>query len=793
MQSDSKADDLSPEVSEPDALYSGLEYRRCCHVQVLGPGSSFSLVRVWSSSGRCHLKHWARALGDDGLRSSSALAAARFGESVAGAPPLRNLLCAASARHWSFASDRLFQSGPRGFQILLRGAVCMCNRALFSGCVTAISCEESLYPYSEDCRSCDHSNVQICTDLSYDAQVASFTVACSQGCNCASYFGCTIFMYLPCSGVYAARSFESGPNQVPKKHIGGSGMLTSVWPFRLVDAPCQDTLVSILSHCALLLVPFFRTLLLYSSRRSVQHHHSSEEKPAHPRSSPTPAKSPAIACKLLEEPVSNSFADRDRVEHARDFVTGEGREWPFVPATDPFALERAANRDMTDTAAEEMEEALNLVFHVLTPGYVAEVVLVSLVPPVDVEDAIARVQEARDPVHARLFPVLTAAEPQPAADHGVLLARPGWALQDTLLYFDLTDVDGRRFVLPGPTMASRETILDLAEINDHDTVDVYVGTGPTPMGVIEHVALGDNTSIFLVPRYFLPGPYFWLQDILANSLNWSAIPTLPVGPPANHVCAVSVEGVRKVNVATDSVLVDTAGFANAFGYDPACVRMHPAMPVIRDADVSGYPCRNVCAVAADAGVGDAPWLVIVDCRAILLGWMVWEVDDNTLSLAALASDIEATTLCPDGWRVYLEGDSVRDQFPRQGAVVYASFVPLMQTEALTREEGQESEVPTDDEMASVLEEETSTGPVPEEEDSRGARSSRSRSPRRSSESGRAPLPDGFAVAPFLVLSQEYRPEPVHLILSGALTVEQAIKRVSDSRFAAQRRRFPVLI
>ena len=154
-----------------------------------------------------------------------------------------------------------------------------------------------------------------------------------------------------------------------------------------------------------------------------------------------PSLAPATA-KLLEEPVSRNFADRDRVEHARDFVTGEGREWPFIPATDPFALQRAVNGDLSDSASEAMDDDSDFVFHVLTPGYTLEVVVVSLTPPAEVATAIDKVQRARDPVHARLFPMLSSAAPQPAADHGVLIARPVWAASDILLFFNILSING---------------------------------------------------------------------------------------------------------------------------------------------------------------------------------------------------------------------------------------------------------------------------------------------------------------------------------------------------------------
>ena len=317
----------------------------------------------------------------------------------------------------------------------------------------------------------------------------------------------------------------------------------------------------------------------------------------------------------------------------------------------------------------------------------------------------------------------------------------------------------------------------------HDSVDIYVGSSPQPLGVIEDVAIEDCTSLFLVPRYFLPGPYFWLHESLASSLHWNAVPVLPVGPPANHVCAVGNEGVSRAAVDEDSVLVDVARFASAFGIDHTRVRMQPAIPEVRDADIGGFPCRNACAVTEIVGADDSPTVVIIDCRAILLGWMVWETTSGTVSVEALAADIDLVTLCPDGWQLHVEGTGPPGHQLRSGAVIFVSFVPRGAIAAPAREEGGESEPPTDDDMETV-----SLGDEPayterEQDSLDAARPSRSRSPRRHSEPAEGPIPEGFAVAPFLILSQEYRPEPVHLILSGPISVDEAIQRVSAGRFA----------
>ena len=229
------------------------------------------------------------------------------------------------------------------------------------------------------------------------------------------------------------------------------------------------------------------------------------------------------------------------------------------------------------------------------------------------------------------------------------------------------------------------------------------------------------------------------------------------------------EGVRRVAVDEDSILVDVTRFASAFGIDHTRVRMQPAIPEVRDADIGGFPCRNVCAVTEIVGTDDPPTIVIIDCRAILLGWMIWETTSGTVSVEALAADIDLVTLCPDGWQLHIEGTGPPGYHLRPGAVIFVSFVPRGAIAAPAREEGGESEPPTDDDMESVSLGDEHASIERDQDSLDDARPSRSRSPRRHSEPAEGPIPEGFAVAPFLILSQEYRPEPVHLILSGPLS------------------------
>ena len=211
----------------------------------------------------------------------------------------------------------------------------------------------------------------------------------------------------------------------------------------------------------------------------------------------------------------------------RDFEEGEGRIWPYLPAGDQFAAQRLAERAAMAEDTFGSEDASEFTFCLLTPGYTLEPVVVTLEAPVEIPDALQAVQEDRDPVHGRLYPALVVVDPQPAQSYGVLLALPAWPSPEAFICFSLLDVDDRLFVVSAPLVASRERLLELAELEPAELYDVYVGGSPTPMVEAEEVDLVRGMCIFCYPRQVLPGPYFHLTESLLSSAAWERDPSLP--------------------------------------------------------------------------------------------------------------------------------------------------------------------------------------------------------------------------------------------------------------------------
>ena len=340
-----------------------------------------------------------------------------------------------------------------------------------------------------------------------------------------------------------------------------------------------------------------------------------------------PPSGPAcIQTKLLREPESRSLVARDRVEFVRDFELNEGRDWPYLPAGDPYAQQR-----LDDGQVESDDELVTggrlFTSYLLTPGYVVEPVRIALDAPAEVHEVVQLIQVARDQVYARLFPEIIVIDPQPSQGYGLFATLPAWATSEMVVCFDLVEVDNRLFVTSAPGVATRGTLLDLAGLHQHELYDLYVGESPHPMGPADETDLHRGLCLFVVGRHSLPGPYFRLHQTLLSSAVWEDDPVIHSGPADGHICVVGEAGVRKVPLLADSSYPSAEVLAAALGLGSDPPLMQPATPVVTDISIDGYFCYNACAVATleagdVRGTAEGSCLALVDCRAMLQGWQL---------------------------------------------------------------------------------------------------------------------------------------------------------------------------
>ena len=533
--------------------------------------------------------------------------------------------------------------------------------------------------------------------------------------------------------------------------------------------------------------------------------------------------------KLDQEPPSNSAEQRTTLETLRAFDRNEYRPWPRLPATDPYT---AANDSPGELAAQAGEETASFLFGILTPGYVIEVVEVRLAPPVDVQDALAALSQERDPIQARLFPLLTPVQPMPSPNYGLVIALPAWALTDVGLCIDLQDVDGRLYVDLGPTAADKATLLKFVGLPVDAHIDIYLGAESVPMPDNEVRDLHHGMCIFFVPRHSLPGAYYYLADVLLSSYVWDTDAFIPMGPHEPIMCVVTDKGAKAICFDDETTFGDTGVLARALGIPESRLCLQPAIPAITDAAIKGRSCRGVYGVSdlvpRDQNLPTQdlvmPTLGLIDCRAMLQDWDLLATPDGRLPFADICTVLE--TFTPPHWELHLErATTLGSQLQyTPGRVIFASYVPLraqpVVLEPATDEESDDSEERTDDpedspEPLPVLRAPLGTqvprpapeapelSPLPAEVSAR----LRSRSPHRAvaasallgpvspSRGSDSLVPDDRSdfLAVFVVLAPELIPEIVTVRLTGPTHLDSVCECLQAARAPLRMQRYPRLV
>ncbi|CAE7343995.1 unnamed protein product [Symbiodinium sp. CCMP2592] len=533
-------------------------------------------------------------------------------------------------------------------------------------------------------------------------------------------------------------------------------------------------------------------------------------------------------CKLDQEPPSHTPQQRADLERLRAVELHDLRPWPRLPASDGPA---PPTTDPVTAMLAGVEPSVPFTFGILIPGYATETVQLSLFPPVEVHDALELLQQERDQVQARLFPVLLPVRPMPSPNYGIVAALPSWTTSDVCLCLDLQEVDGRLYTDLGPTAASREVLLRLVGLPENAPVDVYLGASAVPIQATETVELDNGCTLFFTPQFALPGAYFFLEDILLSSHGWHEDAFIPQGPDDPVLCVVTDRGPQLVSFPDEASFGEAGTIERMLELPEEQLVLQPAVPPVRDAAMKGRRCRGVFGASGWVPRDEArsalelvpPVLGLVDCRALLQGWDLISSPQGRFPFADFY-DVLAT-FTPPHWELYLERaiqqEHMLQYFP--GAVIYASYMPLRTVDPATssgedvahdmhvsdrddnssaHDESQpepgvtararsESASDTDADMSdaglasrhSPREEEVSPGPSSDSDDSPGSADSDS-----ATSSGET---SEFS-AVFVVLTPEYIPEIITIVVPGPCSWRSVQRRVQAARPPLRRGRFPAL-
>ncbi|CAE7883540.1 hypothetical protein AK812_SmicGene281 [Symbiodinium microadriaticum] len=362
-----------------------------------------------------------------------------------------------------------------------------------------------------------------------------------------------------------------------------------------------------------------------------------------------------VSHKLLLEPSSSRSPGVPSIPELRFMTIELGHAWPFVPA-----LGLGAPGVLRDFEEEAMPQAVQGVqVLVLKPLYKPESFVVQLQLPCTVTEAFAVIQDHRTPEAVRDFPHLLAATPQPMQGVCVLTANPQWLGLALTVCADLLDVDGRIFSVTMPDYVGRWTVLSLVDLPPQASLDVFIGLDeePLPNGVQAHLFPGITVRIARPEQSFRD--LRTLPRLLQSPTAWHQPEVYTVPDDAGPYYCLVLQYSYKLFQADPSRPMDYRDrLALAIGCQQEPIRIFPASPRVDDVAVDGQLCRTVLVVVPATVLcpdTDA-FCVIVDCRAILQGWMCLKVDSPTVLTDTLLDELNDDA--PLGWKAEVDGVSV---------------------------------------------------------------------------------------------------------------------------------------
>ena len=229
----------------------------------------------------------------------------------------------------------------------------------------------------------------------------------------------------------------------------------AVW---VCAAPAQHKWRTVMKHAA----PSFRSTLFFTPVSFVSAVTKHVCSPL--RRSPTPRQH-----KILRDSAGRSGP----VARARAYARAAGLPWPYARG-----LEEHAAGGITVAVQDEAETArASLAVCVLLPCCQAEKVEVSLPVPATVAEAV----ETRSGFDSQAFPHVLLPTVQCSQRWLLAIAVPSWAVTDTHVVFDLTDIDARLYVTAVPAFVDSGFVLRIAQVGDITGIEVFVDTAPNPM------------------------------------------------------------------------------------------------------------------------------------------------------------------------------------------------------------------------------------------------------------------------------------------------------------------------
>ncbi|CAE7271446.1 unnamed protein product [Symbiodinium sp. CCMP2592] len=469
-----------------------------------------------------------------------------------------------------------------------------------------------------------------------------------------------------------------------------------------------------------------------------------------------------------------------------------GDDWP-LPTDDDSPTLSSDEPESSDIVSDTGSVAWATIL-IYTPLYAPEWMTLALHFPSTYEEAVAVIQEERDPAQARRFPFLTPTDPQPIPGAGVFVALAPIEQAQKTIFLDATRWDGRHFASLAPDYINPVVLRHLCDLAPGSDAAFFVGhdAQPLPEEASIHVS---NGLVVIVAQVQAPLPVAVSIDVMFRRPSlWAQHFAFP---PDDRVVYCVVEDQQNVHFSyqNERPTQYRHQLAAALRIPYAQLVLYPANPRVGDAVLDGMPCRTVVAAAQLPATDRHPqtFLVLLDCRPFYAGWCSFLVRQGLLNVRAV--EVALSRDLPDGWSLHLP------EVPP--GVLYYQVTPGQVIQAEAAPPAFHS--PTD--AVDSAPDDPQTQPGHAEHPPSSGDASRFAPPIDHSAADHATsldddtgpttsvgdLEDEFTDLPFLVLIPEYLPEVVRVRVRLPQTVHGVLARVSAARMPNAKRRFPRLL
>ena len=408
--------------------------------------------------------------------------------------------------------------------------------------------------------------------------------------------------------------------------------------------------------------------------------------------------------RLLTEPVDAPGPGRSVIRDLADVTRELGGRWPYFPLQHSPGAAPPLSEGSDDETYVTTSRVVT--FFILTPDFAPEKITVEVTFPAVTADILPLLQQARSPERQARFPHLATALPQSCTGIGMYAAAPHWNPDAVVVIFDLLAVDGRLYAAIAPAYVDRSILCDIADVPEAAALSFYVGISGEPLtgDAMAHLVLG--IVVIVLPDHDPSPTAQVLQQMLLFPDMWRVGRDQQQQGTEGVYCLVHEHRHRRFVTDFREPLQYRQQLARAVGAEGMSVHIAPAVPRVTDAEIDGIPCHTAIAVRARGEQARGrTCLVIVDCRALLEGWMSWLAYDGLVVLAELLHALRFSV--PPGWEVTVTGARAEGLHlhVEPGQVLVADYIrghtPLPLARAGSRH-ASVTEVPTPDDGDDVL-------------------------------------------------------------------------------------------